>query len=207
MFQDIVTGLMARGIPEHIAVGMATRMRAESGLNPGINEIKPVVPGSRGGYGLNQWTGPRRVAYEKFADARGAKYDDLETQLDFTKWELENTENAAWNALQGTKTPDEAALVYMNKFLRPGILHSDMRMQFPPSVPPVTPEAVDKTGWGLGTTVQKPSWQSALGLLGEALMPQQQEQAPQLLPMQVTPYQPVKRDPFEVYQRFFGSLF
>lgn len=86
MFQEIVAGMMARGIPEHIAIGIATRMRAESGLNPGINEIKPVVPGSRGGWGLNQWTGPRRLAFEKFADARGVPYDDLNAQLDFTKW-------------------------------------------------------------------------------------------------------------------------
>ncbi len=39
----------------------------ESGLDPGINEANPIVPGSRGGYGLYQLTGPRRKAYEAFA--------------------------------------------------------------------------------------------------------------------------------------------
>ena len=32
MFQEIVAGMMARGIPEHIAIGIATRMRAGSWL-------------------------------------------------------------------------------------------------------------------------------------------------------------------------------
>jgi hypothetical protein len=67
MEQQLIQGLMARGFPRHIAVGMVANMRAESGLNPGINEIAPLVPGSRGGFGLYQVTGPRRRQYEAFA--------------------------------------------------------------------------------------------------------------------------------------------
>lgn len=120
---EILAGLQRRGIPAHIAAGIVTGMRAESGLNPGINEINPVVPGSRGGYGLNQWTGPRRVAYEGFARERGVPLDDLETQLDFTVAELHGPESAAWRALQGATTPEEAARIYETRFLRPGIPH------------------------------------------------------------------------------------
>lgn len=203
MFDEIVSGLMARGFPEHIAVGMATRMRAESGLNPGINEIAPVVPGSRGGYGLNQWTGPRRVAYEKFATSRGKPFDDLQTQLDFTKWELDNTESGAWKALQGTRTADEAARVYMERFLRPGVVHADMRQApEPPSKMPAAAEGV------FPTVKPEMAWGDKAGILGNALMAamQPQQQAPQIMPMQVQPYQPVKRDPLAIYQRLFGSL-
>ena len=54
MEQEIIAGLVARGMPLHIAQGVVANMKAESGLQPGINEIAPVVPGSRGGFGLNQ---------------------------------------------------------------------------------------------------------------------------------------------------------
>lgn len=125
--QEIVYGLEARGIPSHIAVGIVSRMAAESRLDPGINEAAPVVPGSRGGYGLNQWTGPRRRQYEQFAANRGVRFDDLDAQLDFTVWELANTEKAAGDALLRAQTPEEAARIYMERFLRPGIPHRDMR--------------------------------------------------------------------------------
>jgi hypothetical protein len=36
----------------------------ESGGFEKLQEIKPTVKGSRGGYGWPQWTGPRRKAYE-----------------------------------------------------------------------------------------------------------------------------------------------
>ncbi len=128
MEQEIIQGLMARGLPQHVAQGIVANMIAESSLNPGINEISPTVPGSRGGYGLNQWTGPRRVQFEAFARDRGASLDDLDTQLDFTLWELQNTERRAGDALAGTESATDAARVYSNQFLRPGIPHMDTRL-------------------------------------------------------------------------------
>ena len=130
MEQEIVAGLVARGLPLHVAQGIVANMKAESGLQPGINEIAPVVPGSRGGFGLNQWTGPRRVAYEEFASARGKPLDDLQTQLDYTLYELQGPESAAYTALQGTDDPLEAARVYSEKFLRPGIPNMDKRLGY-----------------------------------------------------------------------------
>lgn len=128
MEQTILAELIQRGVPLHIARGMVANMIAESRLDPGINEIAPLVPGSRGGYGLNQWTGPRRRQYEAFAAERGAPLDDLDTQLDFTLWELQNTESRAWNALQSAADEVEAARIYSEKFLRPGIPHMENRL-------------------------------------------------------------------------------
>lgn len=128
MEQQVLAGLVARGIPLPVAQGMVANMIAESGLNPDINEIAPIVPGSRGGYGLNQWTGPRRKQFEAFAADRGVSPSDLNAQLDFTLWELQNTERAAWNALQGVNDPIEAARIYSERFLRPGIPNMDKRL-------------------------------------------------------------------------------
>lgn len=130
MEQEIIAGLLARGVSLPVAQGIVANMKAESNLQPGINEIAPVVPGSRGGFGLNQWTGPRRVAYEQFARNRGAPLDDVQTQLDFTMSELQGPERAAYAALQGVQDPIEAARIYSEKFLRPGIPNMDKRLGY-----------------------------------------------------------------------------
>ena len=128
--QTIIAGLVQRGYPLHIAQGIAANMRAESNLNPGINEIAPLVEGSRGGFGLNQWTGPRRIQLEEFAQMRGTSPDDLQTQLDFTDWELRNTESRAGEALRGAGTSEEAARIYSEQFLRPGIPNMENRLAY-----------------------------------------------------------------------------
>lgn len=146
MEQQLIAGLLQRGVPLHIAQGMVANMVAESGLNPGINEIAPVVPGSRGGYGLNQWTGPRRRQFEAFASERGSALDDPNTQLDFTLWELQNTEAPAWNALQGATDPVEAARIYSERFLRPGIPNMDKRLSEAQRLAGVTTNALAPQG-------------------------------------------------------------
>jgi hypothetical protein len=124
----ILLGLMARGLPAHVAQGVAGNMAVESRFDPGINEINPVVPGSRGGFGLNQWTGPRRRAFEAYAQERGLPLDDIDLQLDFTMQELQTTERGAFDRLMQTGTAADAARVYSDKFLRPGIPHLDRRI-------------------------------------------------------------------------------
>lgn len=128
MEQQILAGLVQRGYPLHIAQGIVANLIAESGLNPGINEVAPLVPGSRGGYGLAQWTGPRRRQFEAYAAERGVSPDDVNAQLDFLDWELKNTERAAWDKLQGASDPIEAARIFSDSFLRPGIPHMDRRL-------------------------------------------------------------------------------
>lgn len=136
MEQQILMGLMARGVPEHVARGMVANMIVESRLNPGINEISPVVPGSRGGYGLNQWTGPRRVALEDYAARMGKPVSDLNTQLDFTLWELQNTEQSAWDAIRQAPDAETAARLYSERFLRPGVPNMDARLNALGSIGP-----------------------------------------------------------------------
>ncbi|KII11262.1 phage tail tip lysozyme [Phaeobacter sp. S60] len=128
--QDVINGLVARGMPRHIAIGAAGNMQIESdGFQTDINEYNPVVPGSLGGYGLNMWTGPRRRQFESYAADRGAPLGDLNTQLDFTMWELANTEKRAAAALSQAQTPADAARIYSEQFLRPGIPHLDRRIE------------------------------------------------------------------------------
>lgn len=158
MEQEILAGLVQRGIPLHVARGMVANMIAESGLNPGINEIAPMVAGSRGGYGLNQWTGPRRRQFEAFAADRGVAPSDLNAQLDFTVWELRNTEKRAGDRLMSAPDEVAAATIYSNDFLRPGIPHLDRRISEAERLAGVMPSA----GGGVATQAPAEGQQNAL---------------------------------------------
>lgn len=119
----IKTGLIKRGLSPQVAEAFVWNMQDESGLDSGINEIAPLVKGSRGGYGLYQLTGPRRRQYEALADERGVAYNDTDLQLDFLVWELENTEKRAGQKLQNVGSTEEAASIIVNDFLRPAKEH------------------------------------------------------------------------------------
>lgn len=126
--QQIRQGLINRGLPEHVADGFLVNFQDESGLNPGINEANPTVPGSRGGFGLYQLTGPRRVAYESFAQERGVDPSDVDAQLDFLMTELQGPEKAAAERIMAAGDTPMAAQAIVNHFLRPAPEHRERRM-------------------------------------------------------------------------------
>jgi len=119
----IRAGLVQRGLPPHIADGFVMNFRDESGLNPGINEAAPMVPGSRGGFGLAQWTGPRRVALETFASNRGLPVDSIDAQLDFLMTELQGPESRAARSIMAAPDSAAAADAVLRDFLRPAPEH------------------------------------------------------------------------------------
>jgi len=60
----------------------------ESGLDPGINEKNPLKRGSRGGFGIAQWTGDRRTKLEEYATKNQLPLDSLQTQYSYFKEEV-----------------------------------------------------------------------------------------------------------------------
>lgn len=123
----VISGLVQRGLPRHVAEGFAMNIGDESGFDPGINERNPTVPGSRGGFGLYQLTGPRRRAYEAFAAQRGAPLNDPDAQLDFLVRELQGPEQKAAQSILGAQTAGEAGAAIVRSFLRPAAEHRDRR--------------------------------------------------------------------------------
>src|SRR5690606_22519190 len=87
-----------------------------------------TVPGSRGGFGLYQLTGPRRVAYETFAQERGVDPSDVDAQLDFLMTELQGPEKAAADRIMAAGDTPMAAQAIVNHFLRPAPEHRERRM-------------------------------------------------------------------------------
>lgn len=111
--------MLERGIPDYIADAFLMNFEDESGFDPGINEKAPLVKGSRGGYGLYQTTGDRRVAYEEFAKMRGAALDDEVAQIDNLIRELEGPERAAAESIFSAPDTRSAAIAIARDFLRP----------------------------------------------------------------------------------------
>lgn len=124
----VKAGLVARGLPEHVADGFVMNFQDESGLNPSINEKNPIVAGSRGGYGLYQLTGPRRRAYEAYAQERGVPVDSPDAQMDFLVSELQGPEKGAAEKIFSTQDPGSAAAAITKYFLRPAAEHQASRI-------------------------------------------------------------------------------
>lgn len=120
-------GLITRGLPPHVAQGIILNLRDESGLNPDLNERSPVVAGSRGGYGLAQWTGPRRRDLEAFAEAQGRPVSDPDVQMDFLLQELNGPEADAYQRLLNSGSTSEAARAFLDHFERPTEAHRQRR--------------------------------------------------------------------------------
>jgi hypothetical protein len=120
-------GLLDRGIPAHVADGFLMNFRDESGLRTDINEAAPIVPGSRGGFGLAQWTGPRRRELEAFAQSRGVPASDMNAQLDFLMAELQGSESRAAQSIFAAPDSATAADAILRQFLRPAAEHRERR--------------------------------------------------------------------------------
>ena len=129
MADRVRLGLLQRGIPDAVADGFIMNFQDESGLNPGINEISPTVPGSRGGFGLAQWTGPRRVGLETLARQRGVDPSDVDLQLDYLVSELQGPESRAARNIMAARSPGEAGAAIVNDFLRPAPEHRQSRSE------------------------------------------------------------------------------
>jgi hypothetical protein len=119
--------LVQRGLPAHVAAAFVANFADESGLDAGINEAAPLVPGSRGGFGLAQWTGPRRRALESYLNAAGLPLNSEDGQLDFLMWELQGPESAAARQIFAAGTREDAAAAVLNTFLRPAEAHRAAR--------------------------------------------------------------------------------
>ncbi len=75
------------GISTAAASGLVSNANAESGIR-GINEANPTVPGSRGGFGWIQATGPRRIALEEYAARNKLDVASDEANIGFIEEEL-----------------------------------------------------------------------------------------------------------------------
>jgi hypothetical protein len=99
----------------------------ESGGFRFLQEKVPMVPGSAGGYGWAQWTGPRRRAYEAYCERHG--YDPASDTANY-KWlwnELTDSERAAIPAVKNAAGLEAKVRAFELSFERAGIKHYESR--------------------------------------------------------------------------------
>jgi hypothetical protein len=176
----IVQGLIERGFSPQLAEAVALNSGDESGFDTSINEAAPTVPGSRGGGGLLQWTGPRRVALENFAAQQGRPWDDPEVQLDFAAQERRGSEKAAYDRAEQAGSVGEAAAAVAREVLRPAKANLDRR------VAAYTGGNWSEGGWSPeGNALRAPDYAGKVNALAASLDEQQMaQQQPQRMPWQ-----------------------
>lgn len=93
-----------------------------------LQEIKPTVKGSRGGYGWPQWTGPRRRAYEAYCKRNHLDPASDEANYAYLFVELKGSEARAIPATLKVTGLRSKAVAFEGAFLRAGVKHYDLRL-------------------------------------------------------------------------------
>lgn len=137
-----------------------------------LQEMKPTVKGSKGGYGWAQWTGPRRRAFEAWCKKHGKDPASDEANYAYLFLELkgiEGTESAAVGKVAAAVGLEAKVRTFEEAYLRAGVKHYDKRLAWariavdalratepPPAAPkpvePANPKPVEQPrtskGWG-----------------------------------------------------------
>ena len=95
-----------------------------------LQEMRPTVKGSRGGWGWFQWTGPRRVAFEAYCKRHG--FDPASDEANY-KWlfiELTTTEKDAIAKLKAAGTLEAKVKAFELAYERAGVKHYPSRNQW-----------------------------------------------------------------------------
>lgn len=95
-----------------------------------LQEIKPTVPGSAGGYGWAQWTGPRRRQFEAFCKAEGLAPATDEANYRFLEFELAGPERKAIPKLKAAVGLENKTIAFEAAYERAGVKHYASRQQW-----------------------------------------------------------------------------
>jgi len=98
-----------------------------------MQEYKPVVAGSKGGWGWPQWTASRRRAFEAYCKRTGKDpaSDDANYAYLFIELKgIEGSEKAAIPRTMAAKGLDAKVIAFELAFLRAGVKHYSSRQQW-----------------------------------------------------------------------------
>lgn len=95
-----------------------------------INEAKPTVAGSRGGWGWFQWTGSRRVAFENYCARNGLSPSSDRAQYNWLFLELQGTEAKAVQATKDAEGLEAKVEAFEKAYERAGVKHYPSRLKW-----------------------------------------------------------------------------
>lgn len=128
----VVMGWLLRDFALDIedAAAILGNIGGETGGFKLMQEVKPVVAGSRGGYGWCQWTGPRRRAFERWCSEQKLAVDSDAANYGFLCHELRTSEKRALPALKQAEDVAAKVIAFERAFERAGIPHHDSRIRW-----------------------------------------------------------------------------
>jgi hypothetical protein len=95
-----------------------------------LQEMKPTVKGSRGGWGWPQWTGPRRRAFEAYCTRNDLDPTSDEANYAYLFLEMKGSERKAVDRTRKAQGLFAKVKAFELGFLRAGIKHYDLRNEW-----------------------------------------------------------------------------
>lgn len=95
-----------------------------------LQEIKPTVKGSRGGFGWFQWTGPRRHEFEAYCKRNSLDPTSDIANYKFMYTELKGSEKGAITKLKAAKSLEEKVVAFEMGYERAGVKHYPARQKW-----------------------------------------------------------------------------
>jgi len=128
----IIKRLEDGGLNKTAAIGVVANLKAESDLDPSIKQH-----GGGPGRGVAQWEkGGRydndRINLKGFAKSKGTKWQDLDAQIDFILYEMENHPEykRVKEEINGASTVKDAVLIFLKKYEKAGTPHTEKRIKY-----------------------------------------------------------------------------
>lgn len=112
------------------AAAIVGNLGHESGGFALMQEIKPTVAGSRGGYGWAQWTGPRRREFEAYCQRNRLDPASDRANYAFLFVELKGPERKAVPAVVAADGLDAKVKAFEQAFERAGVKHYPSRLKW-----------------------------------------------------------------------------
>lgn len=127
----IIPRLMSEfAIADWRAAAAVGNLAYECGGFEHYQEIKPVVEGSRGGYGWAQWTGPRRRTYEQWCSDHKLPPSSDDANLGYLLLELHQEYSRAITALRRAKTFQAAVMAFEEAYEAAGVKNYSGRQKW-----------------------------------------------------------------------------
>lgn len=118
------------GLDDIGAAAIMGNLGHESGGFRYYQEIKPTIPGSKGGLGVAQWTGPRRREFEAYCERNHLDPKSDKANYGYLYVELKGSEAAAIPAVQKAVGLSAKVAAFERSFERAGVINMPSRLNY-----------------------------------------------------------------------------
>ena len=94
------------GVNVAAACGILSNIQSESSFNPNASVLDT---NNKTSYGICQWNGDRFTALQNYCSGRGLNYTTLSAQLQYLQYELNGSENSAFNKVKNVENSADGA--------------------------------------------------------------------------------------------------